>query len=172
LATGIRNQNPPPVFSFVMSLRLVKLPVWVGIALAWSLGASSLVANTSANPYQGIATRNVFGLKPSEPQVWTPAPRAALPVVKLVGITTIGGRYALLKLLLPARPPDPAREESCVLAVGEREDPVELLEINESARSVTVNNSGTVMVLALEQGTSHPQTPAESLVRLPLPTQR
>jgi hypothetical protein len=68
-----------------------------------------------------------------------------------VGITTFGDKRALLKVKFPARPPEPAREVSCILTVGQREGPIEVLEIDESAGSVRINNSGTEMVLTLAQ---------------------
>ena len=62
-----------------------------------------------------------------------------------------GDKLALLKVSLPAMPPEPAKEIPCILAVGQREGPVGVLEIDEMAGSVKVNNSGTMMVLKLEE---------------------
>lgn len=118
--------------------RPVNLPVWPVVVLALSVGAGRLVAETSANPYLGIADRNAFRLKPREDPPWTPPP-TPLAEVRIVGITTFGGKHALLKVRLPATSPEPAKELSCILTVGQRKGPVEVLEINEDARSVTVN---------------------------------
>ena len=67
-----------------------------------------------------------------------------------VGITTIlGDKRVLLRVKFPAQPPEPAREASCILTVGQREGPIEVLKIDEIAGSVEINNSGAVMVLTL-----------------------
>ena len=126
-------------------------------ALVWGTSARAVFADTPANPYWGIASRNVFRLKALEPHVPPVAP-APLPRVVPVGITTmLGPKYALLKIYLPASPPEPARELACTLAVGQREGPIEVLEIDETAGSVRINNSGTVMLLTLAKDGPQPQ---------------
>lgn len=140
-------------------------------ALGLSLGAKALVAETSGNPYLGIAGSNVFRLKPPQRQ-GTDLPPAPLPRAKAVGITTIlRAKLALLKVYLPAIPPEPAKEFSCILTVGQREGPIEVLEIDEMAGSVKVNNSGTVMMLTLEKGSPRPQNPPLLPEPPPLPMQ-
>jgi hypothetical protein len=115
-------------------------------------------ANSSENPYLSIATRNVFGLNPPRPQ--PPKVPSALPArVKLVGITTLCGKCALLRINLPAQPPEPAKELACILKVGQRDGPIEVVEIAEREGSVRVVNSGTVMVLMLERESTQPQNP-------------
>ena len=114
-----------------------------------SLGAEALVADTAGNPYLGIASSNSFRLKPTQHQDADP-PVLELPRIRLVGITTFGGKRALLEVYLPAKPPEPARELSCILTVGQREGPIEVLEVDEFAGRVTVRNSGKVMLLTLE----------------------
>jgi hypothetical protein len=126
-----------------------KRPVLLWAALVMSLSTACSVAETSAHPYWGIARSNSFRLKPPQ-RPSTEMPPVPLPKVKLVGITTFGDSYALLKIYLPALPSEPARELSCVLTVGQREGPIELLEVEAQAAKVKVRNSGTVMVLTLE----------------------
>jgi len=151
--------------------RYVYPPTWRLVALGLSLGASAMVAGTSGHPYLGIVSRNVFGLVSAQPQVKDPPP-TPLAKVRVVGITTmLGDRRALLKVSLPALPPEPAKEFSCILTVGQREGPVEVLEIDERAGSVRVNNSGTVAVLTLEQEGPRPQSPSLPLAPLPMPLQ-
>ena len=119
----------------------------------------------------GIAARNVFRLMPAQRQRTDPPP-APLAKVKAVGITTmLGDKRALLKVYLPAIPPEPAKEVSHILTVGQREGPIEVLEIAERAGSVTVNNAGTVMVLRLEQDGPRPQGPSLPPPPTPLPMQ-
>jgi len=139
--------------------RLIKPTASLLIALVLALGAETLVSDTSVHPYLGIAGSNIFHLKPPQPQP-TVLPVVPLPRVKLVGITTFGKPRALLKVYLPAAPPEPARELSCILTVGQREGPVELLEVDELGGRATVRNSGTEMLLTLENEKSAPQKPS------------
>jgi hypothetical protein len=106
-----------------------KLPFWSMGLLVLSLNARLLVADASGHPYTGIAARNVFGLGPLVAQPPSP-PLAPLPKIMLVGITTIlQDKRALLKVQFPAQPPEPAREVSCTLTLGQREGPIEVLAI-------------------------------------------
>jgi hypothetical protein len=125
--------------------------------LVLSLSAALLVTGASGNPYLVITGRNVFDLRPKQTEV--PAkPEVPLPKVTPLGITTIlPGKRALLKLSFPSRPPEPAKEVSCILAVGQREGPIEVLAIDETAASIKLNNSGTIMVLTLDRDSPRPQ---------------
>ena len=112
------------------------------------------------HPYTGIAARNVFGLGPLVTQPPGPPP-APLPRIMLVGITTIlQDKRALLKVQFPAQPPEPAKEVSCILTLGQREGPIEVLAIDETTGSVRVNNSGTEMLLSFARdGARQQDTP-------------
>ena len=122
---------------------------------------------SSPNRYQSITERNVFHLVPEPPP--PPPPRPPLPEVALTGITTIlEGQRALLKIRYPAKPGAPAREEECILKPGEKEGPVEVLEIDEANERVTVNNSGTIMTITFAPaGPEHGTSPAQRVVRHP-----
>ena len=111
--------------------------------------------NTSANPtdggnpYQAIVDRNVFGLKPPAPP---PDPEANKPPpakLTLTGVYKMGGgaARALIKVAVPPRPPDPAKEIPLILSEGQGGEGVEVLSIDTVASTVKVNNSGTVMTL-------------------------
>jgi hypothetical protein len=133
------------------------------------MSAGLLGVQVAGNPYEGIASRNVFRLRPSLYQEQLPAP-VLLPRVTLNGITTIlGDRRALLRVTHPAQPPEPATEMSCILAVGQREGPVEVLVIDETAGSITINNSGTVMVLTLAKDSPQPQAMPRTVPPSPPP---
>ena len=110
-----------------------KLTVWLVSTVVLCLGATALVADTPGHPYVGIAGSNVFRLRPPALQATNPPP-ALLPQVMPVGITTFGDKRVLLKVKFPARPPEPAKEVSCILTVGQREGPIEVLEIDEVRR--------------------------------------
>jgi hypothetical protein len=118
---------------------------------AFSLSAF-LIASVSvavANPYTGIVDRNVFSLRPPPPVDNTPQPPPTPPVkLTLTGITTIlGNKRALLKAQLPARPGEPAKDESYMLTEGQRADGIEVVTIDEREGKVTVNNNGIAETL-------------------------
>lgn len=106
------------------------------------------VPSEAGNPYQAITDRNVFGLKPPPPP---PGPEDNKPPpskLTLTGLYKMGDTAkALIKVSLPPRPPDPAKEVPLSLAVGQALEGVEVLDIDTVARIVKVNNSGTVMSL-------------------------
>jgi hypothetical protein len=108
----------------------------------------------SANQYQNIPKRNVFALKEipiTVPQANTEPP-PALPKIFLTGITTLGGyKRALFAVQYPAKAGQPAKEEYLMLAEGQREEGIEVLKVDENAREVRVNNSGTEMSLNFEK---------------------
>src|SRR5437660_1094780 len=98
------------------------------------------VSGGLANPYQGIVTRNVFGLR--EPLLPPDRPAQPPPKITLTGITTIlGYNLAFLKAQKPGK------EQALMLTEGQRDGDVQVLEIDEKAGRVTVNNFGTVMTL-------------------------
>ena len=93
------------------------------------VGAKAIVADTSANPYQGIVDRNVFGLKPPPPPNKGPATDTPPPPkITLTGITTIfHDKRALMTVAMPAKPPEPAKQQSFILAEHQREGEIEVL---------------------------------------------
>jgi hypothetical protein len=131
-----------------------------GVALGTAPAAMTAEAS---NPYQGIVERNLFGLKPPPPP---PDPEAANKPqpskITLTGITTILGRkLALMKT--PPRAPKPGEqaktEQAYTLAVGERQDEIEVLEIDEVAGTVKVNNAGTVETVSFDKNGVKPSSP-------------
>ena len=123
----------------------------------------------SGNPYRQIAERNVFGLRPPSPR-HVELPPAPLPKVVLTGITTIlGKKRALLKIQFPAKPAKPPKQVSCILTEGQRDGPVEVLEINEKTSQVKVANSGTISLITFEKATPTPPPVAKPQPRLYLP---
>jgi len=116
------------------------LATFVGCA-----GAKGLVADS---PYGAISSQNIFKLKPTaKPEEVKPAAPPA-PKVTLTGITTIfGNKRALFKVQMPPRPPEPAKEQSFILAEGQRDGDVEVLEIDEKNNTVKLDDFGTVMTV-------------------------
>ena len=109
--------------------------------------AAEAVGADSGNPYQGIVDRNVFGLKPPPPPGKPEEKKIDLPPITLTGITTIlGNKRALMNLQPPGKP-----VQSFILAEGQRDGELEVLEIDEKAGSVKVSQSGTIVPLTFEK---------------------
>lgn len=123
-----------------------------------SLALDATATTASLNPYSGIVERNSFGLKPPvNPADLVKPPPPQTADIKLQGITTILGRkQVLMKLKLPARPPEPAREQSFVFVEGQREGEVEVKEINPAEGSVKVDNGGTILSLNMKDNGEKP----------------
>jgi hypothetical protein len=137
-------------------IRGVRIAVCVAGGIALTAGAQVSPGNAGPGPhgnvgqgpYHGIVERNVFNLKPPPPAVPPEPPPAAPPKIILTGITTIlGNKRALMKVAVPAKPPEPAKEESFILAEDEARADIHVLEIDEKAGTVQVNNHGAVQVL-------------------------
>src|SRR5262245_12425017 len=109
---------------------------------------ASAIVNESANPYQGIVDRNVFGLKPPPPISDTTTPPVKdPPPITLTGMTTIlSTKRVLLNVQSPGKP-----VQSFILAAGQREGDIEVLEIDERAGSTKINYAGTTVPLNFEK---------------------
>jgi hypothetical protein len=132
--------------------------------LAGLAAASAITPEPSATPYEGIIDRNAFGLKPPPPP---PDPEAAKPPpvkITLTGITTIlGNKRALMETPPPPGKPgeQPKGKQSYILTIGQREGDIEVLDIDEKAGSVKVNNAGAIVTLTFEKdGAKLPATVA------------
>ena len=127
-----------------------------GVGSAVLLGAGAIAAemadpaDSSSNPYQGIVERNVFALKPPPPPPDPESEKPPTPKFFLTGITDIIGKtLALFKSdPTPGKPGQPAtKEESYMLAEGQREGDVEVMSIDKIARTVKLSFAGTVVTL-------------------------
>lgn len=125
-----------------------------GVASRWAFvlcGASLGLRVWAGNPYHSIYDRNAFHLRSLIAARAAP-PHEPLPLVKLTGITTIlPGKRALLLVDFPVRPREKPREESYILAEGQRAGPIEVLAIDEKTAHVTVDESGTVTNLTFDK---------------------
>jgi hypothetical protein len=125
----------------------------------------AITTETTENPYQSIVDRNVFSLKPPPPPADTTSEKKA-PALKitLTGITTIlGNKRVLMKTAPPPAKPgeSPKTDQSYILTEGQREGEIEVIEINDKAGSVKVNNAGIEQTLTFEKdGAKLPSTPA------------
>lgn len=116
------------------------------------LSAATALALTEANPYSTIIGRNTFALKPPVPPPGPLVPPPAPPPnVSLQGISTILGRaQALLKVKIAPKPPEPAKEQSLVMDVGQREGDVEVLSIDAATGTVNLSNQGSPLTLNIK----------------------
>jgi hypothetical protein len=134
------------------------------LAGVWcSAGAETTKPTKPGDPgYLKIPERNLFGLHDPPPaSTETQKEEAPLPKVTLNGIATILGRKQAF-MTLPAgigKPGQPAKEESFALAVGERDGPLEVLDINDKAGSVKIKNSGKQETLTFERNGVKGQAP-------------
>jgi hypothetical protein len=127
----------------------------IGTLAAVTLCAATNAAtsDSSGSPYQGVVERNVFGLKPPPPPPDPEANKPPPPKIFLQGITTFGGiKRALLKAQMPAKPGEPPKpdQSSFILAEGQRDGDIEVLEIDAKEGTVKVNDFGTITTLDFE----------------------
>ena len=132
-------------------------------SLAVTAAAHAIVNDGGAdngNPYRVIIERNVFDLKGPPPPVSIVPTNAPPPNVKLTGISSILGKkqalFMVQKLGIPGKSPN--TDVPYIITEGERQDTVEVLEINEKAATVKIKNDGTVSVLTFEK-LNLPSTP-------------
>jgi hypothetical protein len=106
--------------------------------------------SASANPYQAIVERNVFGLKPPPPPPDPESQKPPMPKITLTGISTLlGNKRAFLKTPAPpAKPGEPPKSEQFyMLTEGQRDGEMEVIEIDEKAGAVKVKYAGTIVPL-------------------------
>jgi hypothetical protein len=131
------------------SLKWVTLCALTGLLIC--TGARAAGNEASGNRYHGIAERNVFKLQQPKPVV-VERPAPVLPKLKLTGITTLlFPKRVFIKVQFPAQPGEPAKEESLMLALGQREAGIEVLEVDEKTGIVKVNNRGAITLLTFDQ---------------------
>ena len=123
-------------------------------ALMLARAVTSAATHPNGNPYADtIVGRNVFSLKtpPPPPNPEDLVKKDPPPKILLQGLTTIlGRRQVLFKVQVPAKPGQPAKEESFVSAEKERYGEIEVLEIDENAGVVKFDNHGTVESLNMK----------------------
>ncbi len=129
-----------------------KAVVCILTSLIFCGGAGAIGTDSTANPYQSIVDRNVFGLKPPPPAKPAEPEKPPPPKITLNGVTTIfGNKRAVMSVQMPAKPPEPAKQQSFILAEGQRDGDLEVLEIDPTLEggTVKVNNFGQVQTLTM-----------------------
>jgi hypothetical protein len=130
--------------------RLGKIAVCLAGGLVWSAGAHADDAVPPNNPYGAIVVRNVFGLSPPAPPETKQQPSDPPPKITPNGIMSLfGQREALFRVTGTSRPGQPVKDAFFTLGEGERQDDIEVIHIDETARMVTFNNHGIVQEIAL-----------------------
>lgn len=119
-------------------------------ACLMSVAAAVLHATTEPpNPYSSIAVRNVFALcsPPVLPEeTRTTAPTNPPPDITLSGIADFSlAKWVLLTVAEKGKPP-----QNYTLGLGEKQDGLEVLEINAEAGSVKVRLQETELLLNLK----------------------
>ena len=147
------NLHSIPVFYLLTIMKhRERMLICTLAGLALCTPGNAVIGDATGNLYQGIVDRNVFGLKPPPPPPGPESTKPPPPKVFLTGITTIlGSKRALLKMTPPAKPGEPAREESFTLGEGQRDGDIEVLEINEKVGAVKIKEYGTITTLDFDK---------------------
>ncbi|MGH8023239.1 MAG: hypothetical protein ACRED1_06645, partial [Limisphaerales bacterium] len=108
----------------------------------------------SANPYESIVARNVFGLNPIPPSAPVEVAKGPPPPkITLTGITTIfGPPEALFKVAGVVRNGGRPQDESYIFTEGEEQDDVEVTKIDTDNKMVTFINHGVQQDIKLSSG--------------------
>ena len=131
-----------------MKLRVCLLFLLAGVVTGLRVHAAA------DNPYGTIMQRNVFALVPlpTNPPDAGPPPEPP-PKITPNGIMNVFGKLqAMFKAPLPGKPGQPATDKAYVLCVGEREDDIEVVKIDEQNSVITFNNHGQTQELPLTAG--------------------
>ena len=117
-----------------------------------------VVSNTGDDPYSAIARRNVFDLKEPDTNSMVPPVHPPPSNVSLTGIMTVlSQKLALFMIQKPSLPGKPAETPvSCILTEGQRQEGVEVLEIDEKSAKVKIGNDGTVSTITFEAHKAEP----------------
>lgn len=110
------------------------------------------------NPYAVIAERNAFELRPPpEPKPEPPPPKPKLDI-KFTGISTMSGE---IKAYFMAAGKGKEKPKYYCLGQGERQDQLEVIQIDKELGKVKVKNAGLEGLLTLaEDGVKKPPAPA------------
>lgn len=150
------------------------------LACAGMLGAAPLQGVTpTSNPkdhsYQSIIDRNPFGLKPPPPPA-PPPPAQTNPAsseIVLTGIASVVKPTQVYLMRKEAGKKDPSYYN---LSQGQVKDGIEILQIDEKARSVKIRNAGLETSLTFAThgvkppaGAPLPQPPAPGTAGAPVP---
>jgi hypothetical protein len=152
--------------------RLGKIVVCLASGLVLNAGARADDGVLANNPYAPIVVRNIFGLNPVPTNDVNATPVEPPPKITPNGIMSIFGKWQVLfKVAGTAKPGQPAKDESYILSEGQRQDEIEVIQIDEKANLVTFNNHGTVQELLLVKANAPAVSTPTTAQGRPGPTQ-
>jgi len=134
-------------------------------AAAMATAAYGVSRPATADRYEQIPERNLFGLKPRETPAAQEPQRPPLRKVILTGVTTLGGYKRALLKVEPLAGHAGEKEESLILTEGQREGDIEVVQINEKTGKVTLNNAGVTETITFEK--QAPSLPAGAPGHMP-----
>ncbi|PWU09232.1 MAG: hypothetical protein C5B50_27915 [Verrucomicrobia bacterium] len=160
------SQQPAPALQKRMeAARTMPQPLTAAPAMAPNSDDSSV---PSDDLFQKIVEMNVFRLKPPPPPPDPEANKPPPPKLYLTGIMTIFGKKQALMKAPPSGPPKPGeapKERYYTLTEKEKQDDVEVVEIDEIAKKVKVLNAGVEQTLVFS--TNAPPMAAGAPVPMP-----
>lgn len=147
--------------------------IWILACVLAGTNVRAATPNPSRNPYEGIADRNVFDLRPPPPRTDEDAlkPKTQIPKLTLNGITTILGKKVTF-ITAPSSKPG-ALPTTLMLAEGQAQDEVEVRQIDEKGGVVKVVNHGEEQTIDFEHNGAKPSPPpanGPTPLRIPPPT--
>lgn len=128
-------------------MRRIAISLVLGLGIVWLAGGvSAAITNANSHSWKVIVERNPFGLKPPAPppKVEAPSPPAPKTEVTLTGIASMLGSTKAYLITKEQGKSDP---KYVSLSAGEADGAVEVLEINEKAGTVKINNAGVPTLL-------------------------
>jgi len=142
--------------------RLAKIVVCVASGLVLNAGARADDGVLPNNPYAPVVVRNMFGLNPLPTNDVNASQVDPPPKITPNGIMSIFGQLQVLyKVALPAKPPEQAaRDVPYILSEGQRQDDIEVVQIDEKNGLVTFNNHGTMQELPLVKASAPAGSPS------------
>jgi hypothetical protein len=125
-------------------MRSGKILVCVMGGLVLNVTVKAIAPDATGRPYQGIVERNLFNLKAATPPPPPEANKQPPPKILLTGITTILGKK-LVTFTAATKPGQPP--VNYMMTEGQSQDDIDVLQIDEKANTVRVQNNGVEQVL-------------------------
>jgi len=138
-----------------------------GLGLGLTSQGHSDAGVATNNPYEQIASRNIFGLTaPTEPAS-PPATADNLPRITINGMMSIFGRYQVLFKASAAGQGVSARDHCYVLSEQQSEDEIQVVHINADTGVVTFDNHGTIQEIVLAGWAGTNSLPKAAVEKVP-----
>ena len=139
-----------------------KMLTWLCLIFALCAKAAAIPSDNSttsaAKDYEQISIRNIFGLKPPPPPAPPETVKTPPSKIVLTGITTFGGKRAIMKASGTPKVGQAAPEQTLVLRENQKEGEIEVIGIDESSGTVKVMNGGVEQLLSFDKDGMKPST--------------